>query len=102
MIGPIASHQSTYVAECGRVFLGYAEGRTHERTCPACQADTVNTLATLDHRGPLVGYCFMGLNFTPEQFDRINVAIVDHMAGKSLEFGVEEAIVELIEKAVEK
>lgn len=52
----------------------------------------------LSHRVPLDGYCFMGLNFTPEQFSAINCVIVDHMADKSIEFGVEEALVEIINK----
>ena len=55
----------------------------------------------LNHHGPLDGYCFLGCNFTPEQFDSINVAIVDHMAGKPGEFAVEGAIVEVFARLAE-
>lgn len=53
-----------------------------------------------DHRGPIDGRCFLGLNFSEEQFQKINVAIVDHMRDKSGEFAVEDAIFELIEKGM--
>lgn len=54
---------------------------------------------TPDHRGPIDGYCFLGLNFTPEQWDKIAPPIINHGALGSLEFCTEEAIVSLIESA---
>ena len=53
-----------------------------------------------DHRGPVDGRCFLGLNFSEEQFSKINPSIVDHMHDKSGEFAVEDAIFELIEKGM--
>lgn len=55
-----------------------------------------------DHRGPIDGRCFLGLNFTEEQFAKINVAIVDHMRGQAGEFAVEDAVFELIENGMQK
>lgn len=49
-----------------------------------------------DHIGPIEGRCFMGLNFSEEDFAQISPAIVKAMAGKSTEFGTEEAIVHII------
>lgn len=46
----------------------------------------------LDHHGPLEGMCFLGLNFTHEQFQEISLAMVERMDPKG-EFGVEGAIV---------
>jgi hypothetical protein len=55
---------------------------------------------TPDHIGPIEGYCFMGLNFTPEQFSKVSVAILDRQRGKSADFFAEEVIVEIIEEAI--
>jgi len=52
-----------------------------------------------DHQGPIDGYCFLGLNFTPEQYEKIAQPIINHGALGSLEFCTEEAIVSLIESA---
>jgi hypothetical protein len=48
----------------------------------------------LDHHGPLEGMCFLGLNFTHEQFNEISSAIVNRMDPKC-EHGVEGAIVKV-------
>lgn len=49
-----------------------------------------------DHIGPIDGYCFMSLNFTPEQYAKVNDIIVRQLIGKDLDYGVEGAIVDLI------
>lgn len=50
----------------------------------------------LNHHGPVEGRCFMGLNFSPEDFDSIQDTIVEAMVGKSRNYATEEAIAELI------
>lgn len=87
--------------EDGRCCGSYTESETEIFLrclwCGATHKEDRNKFApNYDHIGPLDGYCFMSLNFTPEQYAKINDIIASQLIGKDLDYGVEGAIVDLI------